>query len=75
MSPDLKASGMVPFDPTSSKQRLSAQDSRSEVRISAMEPVQLFSVDQPSSTEPTSVDLMSVGKRPLSFWSCTSPCC
>src|SRR5260370_8291430 len=49
----LKAGGTVSSDSTSSKQRLPLRDARSEARISAMEPVQLSSLDQPSITEPT----------------------
>ena len=49
----------MPFDPVSSSQRLPAQDARSEARISAMEPVQLASLDQPSITEPTSTQNIS----------------
>jgi len=49
----------MPLDPTSSKQRLPAQDARLEARISAMEPVQLSSLDQPSVSEPTSTQNIS----------------
>jgi len=49
----LKAGGTVSSDSTSSKQGLPLGDARSEVRISAMEPVQLSGLDQPSITEPT----------------------
>ena len=44
----------MPLDSTSSTQRLSARDARSEARISMMEPVQLSGLDQPSIHEPTS---------------------
>src|SRR5260221_13438564 len=49
----LQAGGTVSSDSTSSKQGLPLRDARSEARISAMEPVQLSSLDQPSITEPT----------------------
>src|SRR5258706_4261933 len=60
----LKAGGTVSSDSTSSKQRLPLRDARSEARISAMEPVQLSSLDQPSITEPTRTqDISSHGAR------------
>jgi hypothetical protein len=44
----------MPFDSSSRKQsQIPAQDVRSEERISANEPVQVSSVDQPSVTEST----------------------
>src|SRR5258706_10441891 len=60
----LKAGGTVSSNSTSSKQGLPLGDARSEARISAMEPVQLSSLDQPSITEPTSTqNLSSRGAR------------
>jgi PilZ domain-containing protein len=44
----------MPFDPSSRKQsQIPAPEHRSEERISANEPVQVSSVDQPSVTEST----------------------
>ena len=42
----------MPSDPTSSNERPPVRDSRSEVRRSTVEPVQLYSLGQLSITEP-----------------------
>ncbi len=57
--PSLNAGGIVPSDPTLSKQKIPARDARSEARISAMEPVRLASLSQPFITEPTSTQNIS----------------
>ena len=51
--------GVVPSDPKSAKQSMHTRDARSEVRVSAMEPVRLASLRQPFITEPTSTQNIS----------------
>jgi hypothetical protein len=52
ISNHLKARSLMPSEPTSSNERPPVRDSRSEVRRSTVEPVQLYSLDRPSITEP-----------------------
>jgi PilZ domain len=42
----------MPSEPTSSNEGSPVRNSRSEARMSAVEPVQLYSLDQPSIIEP-----------------------
>jgi len=55
----LSAGGKMVSDPTPSKQKVPARNARSEVRISAIEPVRLASLNQPFITEPTSTQNIS----------------